>query len=272
MVESLQPVARRLLSEGIVEQVTALIARNVFKPGDRLPSEKELCRQFRVGRTSVREALRSLSVMGILESHAGEGTFVCLNPGRYLERAFQWGLLLDRKVVEDLVETRMMLESQTADLAAQKATKKDLRDIEVALRGMEESLADPEKYLECDLRFHLGIARATQNSILHNLLTTIRGYLQAYIRETLASSPAGDSTRRAALSVAEHKKILRALKKGHPEEARQAMTEHILSSREDLSRHLLSRTHARDRKVVSLLRRPEGARGQDFRVHLSPRR
>lgn len=272
MTESLQPVARRSLSDGIVEQITALIASNVFKPGDRIPSEKELCRQFCVGRTSVREALRSLSVMGILESHPGEGTFVCLNPGRYLERVFQWGLLLDRKVVEDLVETRLMLESQTADLAAQKATKKDLRDIEVALEGMEESLADPEKYLESDLRFHLGIARATQNSILHNLLTTIRGYLQAFIRETLASSPASDSTRRAAVSLAEHKKILRALKKGDPEEARRAMTEHIVSSRDDLRKHLSNRPHAQDRNVVSLLRRPEGARGQDLRVYLSPRR
>ena len=175
-------------------------------------------------------------------------------------------------VVEDLVETRLMLESQTADLAAQKATKKDLRDIEVALQGMEKSLADPEKYLESDLRFHLGIARATQNSILHNLLTTIRGYLQAFIRETLASSPASDSTRRAAVSLAEHKKILRALKKGDPEEARRAMTEHIVSSRDDLRKHLSNRPHAQDRNVVSLLRRPEGARGQDLRVHLSPRR
>ena len=271
MIEALQPVARRSLTDGIVEQITALIASSVLKPGDRIPSEKQLCRQFRVGRTSVREALRSLCVMGVLESHAGEGTFVSLSPARHLERALQWGLLLDRKVVEDLVETRLMLESQTAYLAARKATKEDLRHIEQATRGMEGSLEDRERYLESDLRFHLGIARATQNSILHTLLTTIGGYLQAYIGETLASSPASDSTRRAAVSLAEHKKILRALKKGHSEEARRAMTEHILSSREDLSKHLSSRTHAQDGNVVSLLRRPEGARGRDFRVHLSPR-
>ena len=272
MIEALKPVARRSLSDGIVEQITGLIARSVLKPGDRIPSEKELCRQFGVGRTSVREGLRSLGVMGILESHAGEGTFVSRNPDRYLARAFQWSLLLDRKVVEDLVETRLMLESHTAYLAAHKARKEDLRDIEQALRGMERSLADPERFLERDLQFHLGIAQATQNSILHNLLTTIRGYLQAFIRETLASSPASNSTGRATVSVAEHKEILRALKKGQAEEARRAMTEHILSSSADLQKHLASRTHARDRNVVSLLPRPERAGGQDFRFHLSPRR
>src|SRR5271169_4096698 len=110
MINALKPAQRSSLSDGIVEQLTSLIAREVLKPGARIPSEKQLCEQFGVGRTSVREALKSLSVMGILESHAGDGTFVSANSVRYLERAFQWGLLLDRKVINDLVETRLLLE------------------------------------------------------------------------------------------------------------------------------------------------------------------
>src|SRR6476660_10272833 len=94
-------VQRLSLSDHIVEQIAEMIARGALKPGDRIPSEKQLCQQFGVSRTSVREALRSLSVMGILESPAGDGTFVSSNRDRYLERAFQWGLLLNRKVVED---------------------------------------------------------------------------------------------------------------------------------------------------------------------------
>ncbi len=244
MIEDLKPVARRSLSDGIVDQMTGLIARGVLKPGDRIPSENQLCRRFGVGRTSVREALRSLSVMGILQSHAGDGTFVSGNTARCLERAFQWGLLLDRKVVEDLAETRLMLESHTAYLAARKATKEDLSEIKQGIEGMEQSLSDPERYLEYDLRFHLGIAQATQNSILHNLLTTIRGYLQAWIRETLTAPPPKEATRRATLSVAQHKKILRAIEKGQPEQASQAMTRHILSSSADLRRHLSKRANA----------------------------
>src|SRR5438045_9638554 len=95
-------VPRLALSDHIVEQIAELIARGALKPGDRIPSEKQLCEKFGVGRTSVREALRSLSVMGVLESHMGDGTFVASNGGRFLERSFHWRLRLDPKVVRDL--------------------------------------------------------------------------------------------------------------------------------------------------------------------------
>jgi GntR family transcriptional repressor for pyruvate dehydrogenase complex len=237
MINGLKPAQRSSLSDDIVEQLTSLIAREVLKPGERIPSEKQLCEQFGVGRTSVREALKSLSVMGILESHAGDGTFVSANSARYLERAFQWGLLLDHKVVNDLMETRLLLESHTAFLAARRATAADLEAMEHAVQGMEESVSDPKRYLEHDLRFHLRIAQATQNTILGNLLTTIRGYLQSWVEQTLAASPPDRPTSRATLSITQHKKILRALKKRRAIEARRAMRQHILSSREDVETH-----------------------------------
>ena len=238
MIEDLKPVSRTSLSDGIVDQITGLISSGALKPGDRIPSEKNLCQQLGVGRTSVREALRSLSVMGILESRAGDGTFVAKSTDRCLERAFQWGLLLNPKVVEDLVETRLTLESHAASLAATRATQENLRAIESAVRGMEASIADPERYLEFDMTFHLEIARATQNGILENLLSTIRAYLQASIREALRPSPGRDPSRRATLSIAQHKKILEALQARNPAAARQAMSRHILSPRTDLLRRL----------------------------------
>jgi GntR family transcriptional repressor for pyruvate dehydrogenase complex len=244
LIADLKRVQKTSLSDGILEQITGLIARGVLKPGDRIPSEKQLCQQLGVGRTSVREALRSLSVMGILESHAGDGTFVSANRDRYLERAFQWGLLLDRKVVEDLVETRLILESQTSYLAARKATDEDLEELEQAIQGMEESVADLPRYLEHDLRFHLRIAQATQNHILETLLSTIRGYLQIWVQETLSAPDANNSIPRATLSVSQHKQILCALKKHQAEEARRAMREHILSSSADLRSRLASKTSA----------------------------
>ena len=127
-------VPRLSLSDHIVEQIADQIARGALKPGDRIPSEKQLCEKFGVGRTSVREALRSLSVMGVLESHMGDGTFVASNASRFLERSFHWGLLLNPKVAGDLIETRLMLESHTAYLAAAKATLEDLERMEEAVR------------------------------------------------------------------------------------------------------------------------------------------
>jgi GntR family transcriptional repressor for pyruvate dehydrogenase complex len=241
MINGLKPARRISLSDNIVEQLTGLIAREVLKPGERIPSEKQLCQQFGVGRTSVREALKSLSVMGILESHAGDGTFVSANHDRYLERAFQWGLLLDRKVVNDLVETRLLLESHTTYLAARRATADDLAAMERAVEGMEESVSDPKRYLEHDLQFHLRIAQATQNTILGNLLSTIRGYLQSWVEQTLATSPPDHPTSRAILSITQHRKILRALKKRRAHDARRAMREHILSSQAAVKSHVAAK-------------------------------
>src|SRR6266849_11102387 len=100
LIADLKRVQKTSLSDGILEQITGLIARGVLKPGDRIPSEKQLCQRFGVGRTSVREALRSLAVMGVLESHMGDGTFVTEDGSRFMERSFQWGLLLNPKIVE----------------------------------------------------------------------------------------------------------------------------------------------------------------------------
>lgn len=234
-MKEIKPDTRTSLSDGIVEQVVDLISRDVLKPGDRLPSERELCKRLGVGRSSLREALRSLAVMGIIDGRVGDGTFVSNSNKRYLEKTLQWGLLLDRKRVQDLIETRLMLESQTAFLAAQRVTPENIEAIEETLRGMEASIEQPEKYLEFDLQFHLTIARATQNSILYSLLSMIRGYLQEWIKGSLAESSTGEKTR-AELSLLEHQKILHALRNGEAVQAQQAMTEHILSSSVDLRR------------------------------------
>ncbi len=229
--ESMRPVQRTSVSDEIVVQLTDLIARNVLKPGDRLPPERELCKQFGVGRSSLREALRSLSVMGILDGRIGEGTFVCDN-SQYLEKALQWGFRLDGKKLQDLSETRMMLESQTVYLAAERATVDDVEAIAGALAGMEAALRDWGLFLESDLQFHLLIARATHNSILYSLLETTRNHLQEWIKGNLsAPSLAGP---RAELSLREHHQILMAMRKRDPEGARQAMAAHIRSSGRDL--------------------------------------
>jgi GntR family transcriptional repressor for pyruvate dehydrogenase complex len=240
MREELRPVQRISLSDGIVKQITAQIGSGALKPGERIPSEKELCRQFQVSRAPLREALRSLSVLGILESRAGEGTFVSADNRRYLERTLQWGMLLDRKAVQELMETRLMLETHVTYLAASRASEDDIDEIESALEGMEASVSDPQRYLEFDLKFHLLLARATQNSILRILLNTIRGYLEDWIRQALDASSGQKTNRRALLSVTQHRKILNAIKRRRPGEARRAMVEHILSSSGGIQAHLSS--------------------------------
>ncbi len=234
--EQLQPIERSSVSDAIVEQIISLISRSLLKSGDRLPSERELCKRFGVGRTSVREALRSLTTMGIVDGRVGEGTFVADNR-QHLGRTLQWGMLLDGNDVENLVETRLMLESNTAFWAATRAREEDLAAIATHLQGMEESVLDSELFLSCDLRFHLEIASATQNPILQRLVSTTRGYLQEWIKGSLKTS-SGNAVDRARLSVEEHRAILMALVAREAEVAREAMAAHILSSSKDLRAHI----------------------------------
>ena len=197
-----------------------------------MPSERDLCKRFGVGRTSVREALRSLTAMGIVDGRVGDGTFVADNR-RHLERTVRWGMLLDGSDVESLVETRLMLESNTALWAASRAQDENLVAIETHMEGMRGSAGDADRFLEFDIGFHLEIANATQNPILARLVSTTRGYLQEWIRGSLRTAPGG-AVERARLSVSQHEAILAALRSRQPEGARQAMEAHILSSSQDL--------------------------------------
>ena len=232
----LRPIARSSVSDAIVDQIVDLISRKVLRPGDRLPSERELCKRFGVGRTSVREAVRSLAVMGLLDGRVGDGTFVSDNR-RYVERTLQWGLLLDTKKVEDLIETRLMLESNTALWAAERADEANLQSIRAALEGMEQSVMASDAFLEFDLRFHLEIALASHNSILHNLVTVTRSYLQEWIKGSL-KTPSTDAVARARLSIEQHIAILSAIAAKDGASAQEAMSEHILSSSRDLQAHI----------------------------------
>jgi GntR family transcriptional regulator, transcriptional repressor for pyruvate dehydrogenase complex len=238
---AMKPIIRTSLSDEIVERIIDLISQRVLKPGERLPSEKELASQFGVGRTTIREALRSLAVLGIVDGRVGEGTFVSSTNRRYLEKALQWGLLIDRKDVRDLIETRLLLESQTAFWASQRATQLNLQEIEAAVKRMEDSIHDPESYLQADLQFHISIAQASQNSILYQLVSMTRGYLQAWIQRSLSRPTPRKTQQRAEVSIQEHQKILQAIRSGNAEGARQAMNAHILSSSRDLQSRLVRR-------------------------------
>ncbi len=231
---AMKPIIRRSLSDEIVERIIVLISDKVLKPGERLPSEKDLASQFGVGRTTIREALRSLAVLGIVDGRVGEGTYVSSTNRRYLEKALQWGLLIDRKDVQDLIETRLLLESQTAFWAAHRATELNIHEIEEAIQGMEKSIFDPEAYLRSDLQFHISIAQSSQNSILYHLVSMTRGYLQAWIQRSLSRPTPRKTQQRAEISIQEHRNVLQSIRSGDAEGARQAMTAHIHSSSRDL--------------------------------------
>ena len=227
-------IERATVSDAIVDKLRGLVAQGVLKPGDRLPSERELCKRFGVGRTSVREALKPLIAIGLLEGRMGSGTFVAAETGQF-QKSLQWGLLSDLQSRDDLVETRHMLETNAAYWAAERAGKENLAVIRVTLNGMKENLGHPAIFQNFDADFHFEIARATQNRMLYRLINVIRGQIQTWIGERLALTP-DRSEILARTSLAQHRKIFAAIEAKDGPAARAAMDRHIQTATQDLAK------------------------------------
>ncbi len=221
-MSSLKPVQRATLSEQVALQIVGMISAGRWKPGEKLPPESELCRALKVGRSSLREALKSLAFIGTVRMRAGDGTYVAEGPSKVVDRILTQGLLTTEKDVNDLCETRISLEIETAALCAQRARDEDLRNLERLVAEMNQCvLGDGEGFLALDLNFHLAIAASSQNQVLAQLLRTIRSLLQELIMKSQQLPGARQ------LAYAQHKQILDALVQRNPRKARSTMRSHL---------------------------------------------
>lgn len=155
-----------------------------FRPGTRMPSERQLAESFGVGRFVVREALKSLGLMGLLEVRQGDGTYVRPPDSSLLPRVVEWGLLVGESRTNDLVETRQHLEPITARLAAERRSEPQLKDIQTHLHEMRDA-EDNAIFVDADVAFHMSIAAATGNAVLSNMLTSIASLLKVWIRNVV---------------------------------------------------------------------------------------
>ena len=128
----LKPLKKTRLYEEIIKQLTDLINNGSLKPGDKLPTERDLAVQLNVSRTAIREALRSLEMMGFIESKVGEGTFVKEITLNNVIDPFSSILSKDKKLVAELIEVRILLESEIARLAAARINDDKAAEIEVS--------------------------------------------------------------------------------------------------------------------------------------------
>src|SRR5512132_646502 len=154
----LEPVKSIRIYEDIVRQVKALIADGRLTSGDRLPPERELAERFRVSRTSVREALRSLQSRGLIEIRAGEGAFVRAVPGEARSEPLALGILPHREAVGELFEARRILEPAIAALAARRATPEDIAEMARILEEQAKEVAQGRTGLIQDAAFHGAMA------------------------------------------------------------------------------------------------------------------
>ncbi len=221
-----KPVATKSLAEAVAEQLMTLIAKGHLKPGDRLPTEPEMMAQFGVGRSTLREAVKSLVVAGLLETRRSAGTFVSESYTDFLSQRLNWGMVFIKQELRHIIEVRCALEEQAAALAAEYATDAQKVHLAQLVAVIGEQGIAPEQAVENDIAFHIAIAEASNNPLLLNLLLSLRQILHGYIKSGY--------TRRGYASQVDaeemvnmHRPILQAIQAGQPDAAKQAMRVHF---------------------------------------------
>ena len=219
-----RPVQKTSISDDIVKQLLKQISSGNLQPGERLPSERELCKQFEAGRSSLREALRCLSIMGVLTARVGEGTTVANDGSKFLGTIMEWRVITGHYDLIDLMEVRLAFEGLAAASAADRAEDDELAEMENLVSRMRDALDDHKRFGALDLEFHLSIARASRNQALLDMLTMIRGQLAQVVTTVLKLRDA------LPLTLQEHETVVKALLRRNPEAARKAMQNHLLSA------------------------------------------
>lgn len=226
-----QPVRRSRLYEGIVRQIQDLIADKHLQPGEQLPGERELAEALSVSRASVREALRVLDYIGVVDARAGEGTFVATSPPTPIDPSV-YSLLSDRTFLLDLLEARRIFEEGVVELAAHNATREDFEMIDQFLTAHETALASGTADVADDLAFHAIVAEATGNPVLHSVMRHLNEmWLQA--RERTGRRPTSPLKAHRY-----HRQMLGALRRRQTTAARRALRNHLQDMRADIMAEL----------------------------------
>lgn len=221
-IQALEP--RRLYRQ-IADQIAALIKRGEFKPGARLPPERDLAKQLGVSRPSVREALIALEVEGFVEVRIGSGVYVTRADSRRAGGRSGKSALPPDSGPFELIEARRLVESECAAQAAKHASAAQVRQMKAALASMRTDGKRNVVPLEGDQRFHECVADASGNSALAMLVRTL--WAQRTGPLFLRLEHHFDTPALWSAAIAEHQAILAAIESRDPGAARAAMRRHL---------------------------------------------
>lgn len=205
----------------VASQISRLIEAGRFKPGDRLPPERDLAEMFGVSRTSVRDAIRVLEMRGLVEPRHGEGTVVKHVPIDAIVSPLADVLVSSKNLTADLFDMRKMLEPPLARAASLRATAEDLKVMKDILKRQAERVRAGKIAIEEDNAFHYQIATAARNQVVLAVMDVVMELLQ----ESRSRSLQGPG--RAEKSLDGHRRILFAIRNGDPDLAAEAMRLHL---------------------------------------------
>ncbi len=242
MTTLFKPIKPKKISEEIVQQIKALISKGQLKPGERVPSERDLATMLGVSRPSVREAIMVLDAMGLVESRQGGGTYVRSLTEHSIADPLTGMVTNNPQLLYDLSEVRIGLESWSAYLAAQNATDEELAELEQLLEKMRRLAPTGGWPAEVDTQFHYAITSASHNTIQVHVLNTIHSLFKATIEVALFEFYRREGY--AQLLLEQHEAIFSAISARNPELARQKMIEHLSIVKQKMSEFLVKPTNS----------------------------
>jgi len=215
-----ETIRRDKVYEGVAKQIERLILKKL-RPGDKLPSERELAETLEVSRSSIRDAIRSLELMGLVEPRQGAGTIVREISSESLVNPLANALKRKEELIGELLDFRKMLEPQLAARAATRASPDEISAMETILERQERKLRAGESAISEDSEFHYAIALASGNSVVLKVLDTLMDLLRDSRERSLQVEG------RPQKSLAGHRRIFGAIKRRDAEAAKVAMRRHI---------------------------------------------
>ena len=218
------PIKSKKVYEYIIEQIQSMILDGTLKKGDKLPSERVLAEQLEVSRASIREALRALEVIGLVESKQGGGNFIQANFEKSLFQPMSIMFMLQKSKPEDILVLRRILEIESATLAASRVTEPEILAMGQLIDDFK-STEDEESSSKIDKEFHYKVAQASGNLLLLNTLNVISNLIEHFIKDARAAIMRDKENKQ--LLIEQHEEIYRGVESRDPEKASQAMKKHF---------------------------------------------
>ena len=213
-------MAKTTLIDQTALKLKRYIEENNLSTGDKLPNEYELSNILNVGRNTVREAVRFLASRNILSIRQGSGTFISENTG-IVDDPFGFSFISNQnKLVQDLMEIRIMIEPQIAALAAQNSTSKDIKHLEDLCNNIENAIKNKDDFSKEDELFHSYLGKCSGNDVISKLIPVISEGINIYATSV--------SEQEYSQTIISHREIVKAIKEGRPKDAEQAMLFHLL--------------------------------------------
>jgi GntR family transcriptional repressor for pyruvate dehydrogenase complex len=218
-------INKKKLADSVIEEIKRMIQSGELKEGDKLPNQNAFAAQLGVSRTSLREALSTLTRIGVIEQRPGYGTVLRSRIPALFTDHLAPPLISDKQATIELIEARRFIEIGAAELSVKNASPEQINEMGLLIKEMTRSLKEGriDDYIEQDVSFHFLIAKASHNRFLVNLFVTIRGFMEQYMRESFHLLPW-----MLERSLKFHQNIYQAVKGGSHSKAAFQMKKHIL--------------------------------------------